>query len=46
MHFEYTTVINQPVEKVFDYVSDPVNLPEWQGPQPRYAIYNRARQIS
>ncbi len=32
MHFEYTIVINQPVEKVFDYVSDPANLPEWQGP--------------
>jgi uncharacterized protein YndB with AHSA1/START domain len=32
MHFEYTIVINQPVEQVFDYVSDPANLPEWQGP--------------
>ena len=32
MHFEYTIVINQPVEKVFDYVSNPVNFPEWQGP--------------
>jgi uncharacterized protein YndB with AHSA1/START domain len=32
MHFEYTIVINQPVEQVFDYVSNPVNLPEWQGP--------------
>ncbi len=32
MHFEYIIVINQPVEKVFDYVSNPVNLPEWQGP--------------
>ena len=32
MHFEYTIVINQPVEKVFSYVSNPVNLPEWQGP--------------
>ena len=32
MRFEYTIVINQPVEKVFDYVSNPVNLPEWQGP--------------
>ena len=31
MHLEYTIVINQPVEKVFDYVSNPVNLPEWQG---------------
>ena len=32
MHFEYTVVINQPLEKVFNYVSNPVNLPEWQGP--------------
>jgi uncharacterized protein YndB with AHSA1/START domain len=32
MHFEYTIGINQPVEKVFDYVSNPVHLPEWQGP--------------
>jgi uncharacterized protein YndB with AHSA1/START domain len=32
MHFEYTMVIDQPVEKVFNYVSNPVNLPEWQGP--------------
>jgi uncharacterized protein YndB with AHSA1/START domain len=32
MHLEYTIVINQPVEKVFNYVSNPVNLPEWQGP--------------
>jgi uncharacterized protein YndB with AHSA1/START domain len=32
MHFEYTIVINQPVEKVFSYMSDPANLPEWQGP--------------
>jgi uncharacterized protein YndB with AHSA1/START domain len=32
MHLEYTIVINQPVEKVFDYVSNPANLPEWQGP--------------
>ena len=32
MHLEYTIVINQPVERVFDYVSNPVNLPEWQGP--------------
>ena len=32
MHFEYTIVINQPVEKVFSYMSNPVNLPEWQGP--------------
>ena len=32
MHFEYTIVIKQPVAKVFNYVSNPVNLPEWQGP--------------
>jgi uncharacterized protein YndB with AHSA1/START domain len=32
MHLEYTIVINQPVEKVFHYVSNPANLPEWQGP--------------
>jgi uncharacterized protein YndB with AHSA1/START domain len=32
MRFEYIIVINQPVEKVFDYVSNPLNLPEWQGP--------------
>ena len=32
MHLEYTIVINQPVEKVFNYVSNPVNLPVWQGP--------------
>ena len=32
LHFEHTIVINQPVEKVFDYVSNPVNLPVWQGP--------------
>lgn len=32
MHLEYTMVIDQPVEKVFNYVSDPLNLPEWQGP--------------
>ena len=32
MHFQYTIVINQPVEKVYNYVSNPANLPEWQGP--------------
>ncbi len=32
MHFEYTIVIDQPVEKVFGYMSNPMNLPEWQGP--------------
>jgi hypothetical protein len=32
MRFEESVVLNQPVEKVFDYVSNPLNLPEWQGP--------------
>ena len=32
MHLEYTMVINQPVEKVFNYVSNPMTLSEWQGP--------------
>ncbi len=32
MHFEDSVIIEQPVHKVFDYVSNPVNLPEWQGP--------------
>ena len=32
MHFAYTIVINQLVEKISSYVSNPVNLPEWQGP--------------
>jgi uncharacterized protein YndB with AHSA1/START domain len=32
MHFGYTIVINQPVERAFSYVSNPANLPEWQGP--------------
>jgi uncharacterized protein YndB with AHSA1/START domain len=32
MHFEDSVVIERPVQKVFDYVSNPVNLPEWQGP--------------
>jgi uncharacterized protein YndB with AHSA1/START domain len=34
MRFEYTVVISQPVEKVFDYISNPANLPEWQGLPP------------
>ncbi len=29
MHVEERGVVNRPVEKVFDYVADPVNLPEW-----------------
>jgi uncharacterized membrane protein len=32
MRFEESVVLNQPVEKVFDYVSNLLNLPEWQGP--------------
>jgi uncharacterized protein YndB with AHSA1/START domain len=32
MYVEESVVINQPVEKVFDYVSNPVNYPEWAGP--------------
>ncbi len=32
MYVEESVVINQPVEKVFDYVSNPVNFPEWAGP--------------
>ena len=32
MHLEYIMVIDQPVEKVFNYVANPANLPEWQGP--------------
>jgi uncharacterized membrane protein len=33
MHIEDTsTVIEQPVQKVFDYVSNPVTYPEWIGP--------------
>jgi uncharacterized protein YndB with AHSA1/START domain len=32
MRLEYTIVIDQPVDKVFNYVSNPANLPEWQGP--------------
>ncbi len=31
MHVEESGVVNQPVELVFDYVADPVNLPEWSG---------------
>ena len=32
MHLAYTMVIKQPVGNVFNYVSNPANLPEWQGP--------------
>ncbi len=32
MHVEESVVINQPVEKVFGYVSNPANYPEWAGP--------------
>lgn len=32
MRLEYTIVIDQPVDKVFNYVSNPANLLEWQGP--------------
>ncbi|HZG65016.1 MAG TPA: SRPBCC family protein [Rubrobacteraceae bacterium] len=32
MHVEESVVINQPVEKVFGYVSNPANQPEWAGP--------------
>ena len=32
MRLEYTIVVDQPVENVFNYVSNPANLPEWQGP--------------
>ena len=32
MHVEESVVINQPVEKVFGYASDPAKYPEWAGP--------------
>ena len=32
MHFEDSVVIEQPAQKVFDYLSNPVNIPEWSGP--------------
>lgn len=32
MHVEESVVINHPVQKVFDYASNPVNYPEWVGP--------------
>ncbi len=32
MHVEESAVINQPVKKVFDYASNPVNYAEWVGP--------------
>ena len=31
MHVEESGVIDQPTEKVFNYVADPVNLPKWSG---------------
>ena len=31
MHVEESGVIDQPTEKVFNYVADPVNLPNWSG---------------
>jgi len=31
MHVEDSRVINQPVQKVFNYVADPRTLPEWSG---------------
>ena len=46
MHFEGSVVINQPVEKVFNDVTNPKNLPEWQGPLPRYAICGKPYQTS
>ncbi len=32
MHVKESAVVNHPVQKVFDYVSSPVNYPEWVGP--------------
>ena len=32
MRLEYTIVIDQPVDKVFNYVSNTANLLQWQGP--------------
>ncbi len=32
MHLEESRVINQPVQKVFNYVADPRTLPQWSGP--------------
>jgi uncharacterized protein YndB with AHSA1/START domain len=28
--FEFTIVVDRPVEEVFTYLTDPTNLPEWQ----------------
>jgi len=28
---EFSTDVNRPVEEVFAYITDPANLPEWQG---------------
>lgn len=30
MRFEFEHVMNQPVERVFEYLGDPRNRPEWQ----------------
>jgi uncharacterized protein YndB with AHSA1/START domain len=46
MHFEGSVVINQPGEKVFNYVTNPKILPEWQGSLPRYAICGKPYQTS
>ena len=32
MHVEDNRVINQPVQKVFNYLADPRTLPQWSGP--------------
>ena len=32
MHFEDSVLIDQPVEKVFDYIANPQNIPKWSGP--------------
>ena len=32
MHVEDSRVINQPVQKVFNYVADPRTFPQWSGP--------------
>ena len=31
MRFEHEEVVNRPAREVFAYLSDPANLPEWQG---------------
>lgn len=30
INFEFTVVVNRPVEEVFAYLTDPQKLPEWQ----------------